>query len=357
MIEGQNTSPTFNERKRFEKQKEEVQISSGDVDIRTGQTPKEVIWTKNKARLYHYLPVREKRFSLPLLFIYALINRFYILDLMPGNSLIEYLVKQGFDVYLLDWGVPGEEDKHLSFEQYIFNYMARAVKKVLEHAHAEECSILGYCMGGTMSAMYAALFPVSALRNLILLTTPIDFTLEHIGPSGIWLNEKYFNPDSLVDVFSNIPGEVIQAGNLMLKTVNNDANVRATRPKRTRPGGATKTLLAMNKWVNDGVPFTGEAFRQWIRDFYQQNNLSKGKLSLRGQHVDLARISCSVLAIAGKRDTICTLPQAEAAMRLISSQDKEFVVLDAGHVGLLIGSDAQKKLFPKISTWLEARSR
>jgi polyhydroxyalkanoate synthase len=357
MIEEQNISTAFNEHKRFEKQKEELQISTGDVDIRTGQTPKEVIWTKNKARLYYYLPVREKRFPLPLLFIYALINRFYILDLMPGNSLIEYLVKQGFDVYLLDWGVPGEEDKHLSFEQYIFDYIARAVKKVHGHAHAEECSILGYCMGGTMSAMYAALFPASSLRNLILLTTPIDFTLEHTGPYGIWLNEKYFNPDVLVDVFSNIPGELIHAGNLMIKTITNYASVRATMPNRIRQSRAMKTLLAMNKWINDGVPFTGEAFRQWIRDFYQQNNLIKGKISLRGQHVDLSRISCSVLTIAGKRDALCTLPQAEAVMHLISSQDKEFVVLDAGHVGLLIGSDAQKKLFPKIRTWLEARSR
>lgn len=334
-----------------------MQIGSEDVDIRTGQTPKEVIWTKNKARLYHYLPVREKRFPLPLLFIYALINRFYILDLMPGNSLIEYLVNQGFEVYLLDWGIPGEEDKQLGFEQYIFDYIARAVKKVLGHAHAQECSLLGYCMGGTMSAMYAALFPASALRNLILLTTPIDFMSEYTGLYGIWLNEKHFNPDVLVDLFSNIPGELIHAGNLMLKTVPNDASVRATMPNCTRQSRAMMTLLAMNKWVNDGVPFTGEAFRQWIYDFYQQNNLVKGKINLRGQHVDLWRISCSVLAIAGKRDALCTLPQAEAAMRLISSQDKEFVVLDAGHAGLLIGADAQKKLFPKLFAWLEARSR
>jgi polyhydroxyalkanoate synthase len=354
MIHEQETSQIVNVLSPFEKYKERMQISLGDVDIQTGQTPKEVIWTKNKARLYHYVPVCEKRFPIPLLFIYALINRFYVLDLVPGNSLVEYLVSQGFDVYILDWGIPGEEDKHLSFEQYIFDYIARAVKKVLGHAHAEECSILGYCMGGTMSTMYAALFPNSSLRNLILLTTPIDFTPEHTGLYGIWLNEKRFNPDSLVDAFSNIPGELINIGNLMLKIFTNYGGVRATKRPHGKP---TETLLAMNKWVNDGVPFAGEAFRQWIRDFYQQNNLIKGKISLRGQRVDLSHITCSVLNIAGKKDQICTLPQTEAIMSLISSQDKEFFVVDAGHVGLLIGSNAKKKLFPKICAWLEAHSR
>lgn len=354
MIHAQETSQIVNVLSLFEKYKERMQISPSDVDIQTGQTPKEVIWTKNKARLYHYVPVCEKRFPIPLLFIYALINRFYVLDLVPGNSLVEYLVSQGFDVYLLDWGIPGEEDKHLSFEQYILDYIARAVKKVLGHAHAEECSILGYCMGGTMSTIYAALFPDSSLRNLILLTTPIDFTPEHTGLYGIWLNEKCFNPDFLVDAFSNIPGELINSGNLVFKIIANYGGVRATKRPHGKP---TETLLAMNKWVNDGVPFAGEAFRQWICDFYQQNNLVKGKISLRGRCVDLSHITCSVLNIAGKKDHICTLPQTEATMRLISSQDKEFFVVDAGHVGLLIGSDAKKKLFPKLCTWLEARSR
>jgi polyhydroxyalkanoate synthase len=334
-----------------------MQISPGDVDIQAGQTAREVTWTKSKARLYHYVPVGEKRFPLPLFFIYSLINRFYILDLMPGNSLVEHLVKQGCDVYLLDWGSPGEEDKHLSYEQYILDYIACAVKKVLGHAHAEECSILGYCMGGTMSAMYAALFPDSSLRNLILLTTPIDFAAEHTGLYGICLSEKHFNPDPLVDAFSTIPGELITIGNLMFKILANIGGVRAARQDRIAQDRPMKTSLAINKWVNDGVPFAGEAFRQWIHDFYQQNNLVKGKISLRRQCVDLSHISYSVLNIAGKRDHICTLPQAEATMRLISSQDKEFFVLDAGHVGLLVDADVQKKLFPKIYTWLEARSQ
>jgi polyhydroxyalkanoate synthase subunit PhaC len=333
-----------------------MQIILEGAKADTGQTPKEVIWTKNKAKLYHYEPKVEKRSPVPILMIYALINRPYVLDLMPGNSLVEYLVGKGFDVFMLDWGTPGDEDKKLSFEDYVLDYIPRAVKKVLRASHAEEISLLGYCMGGTMTAMYAALFPDKPLRNLILLTAPTDFTPDDMGLFGVWTNEKYFNPDRVVEAFGNVPGDFIDTGNRMVKPVTNYVGSYVTMWDRIMQGKSMDTWLAMNKWVNDGVPFAGEAFRQWIKDFYQQNKLVKGEITLRGRRVDLSQITCSVLNIAGKKDHICTLPQAEATMRYISSQDKEFFVVDAGHVGLLTGSDAKKVLWPKILSWLELRS-
>src|SRR5205807_5567602 len=130
-----------------------IQIILDGAQAPTGQTPKEVIWTKNKAKLYHYEPAIEKRFPVPILLIYALINRPYVMDLMPGNSLVEYLANQGFDVYMLDWGTPGDEDKDLTFEDYVLDYIPRAVRKVLRHSHAEELSLIGFCMGVTMTAI------------------------------------------------------------------------------------------------------------------------------------------------------------------------------------------------------------
>src|SRR3954470_3161375 len=149
-----------------------IQIILDGAQAPTGQTPKEVIWTKNKAKLYHYEPAIEKRFPVPILLIYALINRPYVMDLMPGNSLVEYLANQGFDVYMLDWGIPGDEDKDLTFEDYVLDYLPRAAKKVMRISDSEEYTLFGYCMGGTMSAMYASLFP-KHLKNLVLLTTPV----------------------------------------------------------------------------------------------------------------------------------------------------------------------------------------
>ncbi len=341
----------------YKKYSEGLQIVFEGARAETGQTPREVIWTKNKAKLYHYEPMVEKRFPVPLLLVYALINRPYVLDLMPGNSFVEYLVSHGFDVYMLDWGIPGDEDKDLSYEHYVMDYIPRAVKKVLRNSHAEEVSILGYCMGGTMVAMYASLFPDKPLRNVILLTAPVDFSPEDIGLYATWTSAQNFNPDHLADAFGNIPGELVDTGNRLLKPVVNYVGSYITMWDRILQGKPMETWLAMNKWVNDGVPFPGAAFKMWIKEFYQQNKLVKGEIQLRGRRVDLSKITCSVLNVAGKKDHICSLAQAEATMKYISSQDKEFFVLDAGHVGLMTGSEAKKGLWPKIRSWLEERSK
>src|SRR5919202_6534809 len=156
---------------RFRKYAMGAHIVLQGTEVKTGQTPKEVVWEKGKAKLYRYEPNAEKRFQVPVLLVYALILRPYILDLVPGNSFVEYLVGEGFDVYMLDWGVPGSEDKHLSFENYVLDYMPEAVEQVLSNSQSEEITLFGYCQGGTIIAMYASLFPDKPLRNLILLTT------------------------------------------------------------------------------------------------------------------------------------------------------------------------------------------
>jgi polyhydroxyalkanoate synthase len=323
----------------------------------TGQTPKEVVWTKNKARLYRYQPTAAKRFPVPILLVYALINRPYVLDLIPGNSFVEYLVGQGFDVYLLDWGIPGDEDTGLAFDDYVLDYLPRAVRQVLRASHADEVSLFGYCMGGTMSAMYAALFPDRPLRNLVLLTSPVDFAPDHLGLSGVWTDAKYFDPDRVVAAFGNVPAELIDTGTRMLRPVANYVGTYVTMWERLRENRPMETWLAMNKWVNDGIPFAGAAFRQWIRDFYQQNKLVRGELALRGQRVDLASVTCAVLNVAGTKDQICTPAQAEPTLKLVASQDKEWLLLDAGHVGLLTGAEARKVLWPKVRGWLAPRSK
>lgn len=340
----------------FQKYQSGMRIITEGARAETGQSPKEVIWRKNKAELYHYLPSVERRYSVPILLIYSLINRAYVLDLMPGNSLVEFLVCQGFDVYLLDWGTPGDEDSALTFDNYVLDYLPRVVKQVLRTSQAQEYTLLGYCLGGTLTAMYAALIPAKPLRNLVFLTTPIDFSPEETGLYGMWTSAKVMDPDRLADAFGNIPGELIDMGNRMVKPVTNFIGTYVTMWDRIMQEKSMETWLAMNKWVNDGIPFPGAAFRQLIRDLYQQNKLVKGELTLRGQRVDLSRITCPLLNIAGKKDHICTLPQAEALMSLVSSEDRELLVLDAGHVGLLTGSDAKRGLWPRLHGWLEMRS-
>ncbi len=336
------------------------------AEVPTGQTPREVVWAKDKVRLYRYEPAVEERFPVPVLLVYALILRPYILDLLPGNSFVEYLLDEGFDVYMLDWGIPDEEDKDLSFENYVLDYLPEVVEQVLATSEAEELTLFGYCQGGTISAMYAALFPQGAVKNLVLLTTPVDFAPEDPGIFGLWTlwsRQEYFNPDLLLGPSGNVPADLIS------RFIENTTRVprpfadmsAATYENLQKSIGqgdsTTDAFLAVSEWVDDGVPFPGKAFRQWIRDFYQRNKLIKGELELRGQRVDLSNIGCSVLNVAGEKDYICPLPQAEPTTGLIGSQDKEFLALDAGHIGLMCGPVGRNEFWPRVRDWLEPRSR
>ena len=322
--------------------------------VETGQTPKEVVWTKNKAKLYRYEPQKPKKYPVPILIVYALINRPYVLDLIPNNSLIEYLVGEGFDVYLLDWGIPGDEDRDLSFEHYVLDYLPRAAKKVMRISGSEEFTLFGYCMGGTMSAMYASLFP-EGLKNLVLLATPVGFASEEArGLFKPLTSERFLDPDPVVEAFGNVPATDLFGSGRRL------AGAAAERPEvepaQLAREAFTDAFLAASEWVDDGVPFPGEAFRSWVLDFYRHDRLARGELALRGRHVELQDVRVPLLSVAGEEDLICPLPQAESAMNLLGSRDKEFLALAAGHVGLMAGPVAKRKLWPHLADWLAQRS-
>jgi polyhydroxyalkanoate synthase len=321
--------------------------------VETGRTPRELIWTKNKAKLYRYEPEKEKKYPTPVLLVYALILRPYVLDLIPNNSLIEYLVGEGFDVYMLDWGIPGDEDKDLSFEHYVLDYLPRMVRKVLRVSGAEEITLFGYCQGGTISAMYASLFPGGPLRNLVVLATPVGFAPEEAkGLFKPLISERFFDPDPVVEAFGNVPATDLFGTGRRLPGAAERPGLKVQRLARE---AFTDSFLAASEWVDDGVPFPGAAFRSWVLDFYRHDRLAKGELELRGQRVDLSNVTCPVLNVAGREDLICPLPQAEAAMDLVGSPDKEFLTLDAGHVGLMAGSAAKTDFWPRLSDWLGQR--
>ncbi len=324
--------------------------------VATGQTPREVIWTRNKATLYRYVPSGETRFPVPLLLVYALIDRPFILDLIPGNSFVEYLVQQGFDVYLLDWGIPGGEDRALSFGDYVLDYLAEAVRQVLRTSRAEAVTLFGACIGGLLAAMYAALFPGPHLRNLILYATPIDCSPEHLGWFR-WITAPGVRADWLVALFGNVPPEFVGSTPRPLKWITGYLGAVLGQGHRLSQDPSLATWIALNQWVSQGIPFAGEAFRQMIHDLIQRNKLVKGEFRLRGRSVDLKNITCSLLSIAGTQDIICRVPQAAAITHLVSSEDKEFCVLEGGHIGMLAGAEARHGLWLKVHRWLEARSQ
>jgi len=234
---------------------------------KVGQTPKQVIWTFNKAKLYRYIPVvpTEQRHKVPLFLVFALMNKPYILDLRPGNSFIEYMVKQGYDVYLLDWGAPGLEDKELKFDDYVLDYLPRAIRKVKAVSGSDEFTMLGWCIGAILATIYAALRPDDGLKNLLLLTAPLDFTDKKAGGFVRWVNDQAFNPDKLVAAFGNVPGEMIDYGAKALKPVENYIGSYLTLWDNLDNPRIVESWHAMNTWVTDLIPMAGATYLQLIQ--------------------------------------------------------------------------------------------
>jgi polyhydroxyalkanoate synthase subunit PhaC len=322
------------------------------------QTPKELVWTLNKAKLFHYIPVvpQERRQRVPLLLVFALMNRPYILDLRPGHSFVEYLVERGFDVYLLDWGSPGPEDSNLKFDDYTLEYMPRAIRKIKALSGVEELSVLGWCIGAILTTIYASLRPDDGLRNLILLTAPLDFSNKERLTFGRWVDEKYFDVDKVLALFGNMPAEMIDYGAKALKPVENYVGNYLKLWDNVDNPRVVESWHAMNTWVRDNIPMAGGAFRQLIVDLYRNDRLMRGELVIRGEQVNLARLRANLLTVIAEGDHITPPCQSESVMAKVGSRDKVVYRVRGGHIGIMAGSGAEKSTWPHIERWLAARS-
>ena len=348
-----------------------------ELGVETGATPRELVWTKNRACLYRYRGAEDgggKRRGVPILLLYGFVLKPYILDLVPGNSLVEHLVGEGFDVYLFDFGISSAEDSGLSLEDLVLDYIPGAIQEVLKASGATEISLFGHSQGGTLSAMYASLFPARPLKNLVLLSAPTEFAPRDPGLFGLWTlvtrnSGTLFDPAVVPRFLGNLPtdsaSEMIQlAAALHATGVSNaarpfggayDAILRKAQGLATREV-SMRSWLAVCKSVDDAGPFPGETFRRWVKDFYQRDQLVKGRVELRGNRVDLSNITCAVLNVSGKWDYVVPSSQTKATTTLAQSTDKESVSLDAGHVGMLVGPAAAASVWPLVRKWLAPRS-
>ncbi|MGA7342990.1 MAG: alpha/beta fold hydrolase [Terracidiphilus sp.] len=324
-----------------------------------GQTPKELVWTLNKAKLYRYIPVvpPERRHPIPLLLIFALMNRPTILDLRPGHSFVEYMVSRGFDVYLLDWGVPGPEDKKLKFDDYTLDYMPRAIRKMKALSGSQEFSMLGWCIGAILTTIYASLRPNDGLRNLLLLTAPLDFSNRPKLTFARWTDEKYFDVDKVLAAFGNMPGEMIDYGAKALRPVENYITNYCKLWDNLDDPHVVEAWHAMNTWVTDIFPMAGGAYRQLVVDLYRNNRLVKGALEIRGELVDMKKLRANLLTVIAEDDHITPPCQSEAILSKIGSRDTEVFRVAGGHIGIMAGSRAHQQTWPHIEAWLAARSR
>jgi polyhydroxyalkanoate synthase len=321
--------------------------------VRKGVTPSEVIYEEGHIRVLHYLNGAPK-YSPPLLLVFALVNRPYILDLKEGRSVVNHFVQSGFDTYLLDWGVPTAADRYLLLEDYIDGYLKRVVDHLCKLTGVDRLSLLGYCMGGTMSTMFTALYP-KRVQNLILLAAGIDFATRD-GLLNLWTDPKHFDVDRLIDAYGNCPSSFLQSSFQMLKPVQNLFEKPLNFFEKLDDDDFVDDYFAMETWLNDNIPVPGEVFRRFVKDLYQKNLLTQNRLRMGKRLVNLKEITCPVLNLMAQADDLVPCSQSAPFNDLVGSSDRSSITLPAGHIGLAMGGKAQRELWPRVCEWLTSRS-
>ena len=326
-----------------------------EEDIQVGVSAKEEVYREDKLVLYHYIPLVDRPFRVPLLFVYALVNRPFMVDLQENRSLVRNLLKLGIDVYLIDWGYPGRGDRWLTLEDYITGYIDNCVDVVRERHGLEKINLLGICQGGTFSLCYASLRP-EKIDKLITMVTPVDFHVDD-GLLNRWtgckVGSQSVSVDLMVDALGNIPGGFLNAGYLMLKPfllgVQKYLDVIDIMDNEKE----LINFLRMEKWIFDSPDLAGEAFRQFVKDFYQGNKLIKGEVKIGDAPVDLKKIQMPLLNIYAEQDHLVPPASSRALENYCGSKDYKVISFPTGHIGMYVSGKVQNDLPPAIATWLK----
>ena len=313
------------------------------------QTPRDTFALEGGAQLYRFRAATAPSARTPLLLVPSLIGRWYVLDLRPGASLVEALVGAGFDVWCLDWGVPEREDRYLDWDDVLAR-LARATRRVLREAKAARLAMLGYCMGGTLTAIHAAQH-ADTLAALVTLAAPIDFSAG--GMLRALVDPRWFDADAMADAGNVAPSQMQMGFSALRPTL--DASKLMAMPDLATDPKAREAFLALEAWASDNIPFPGEAYRRYIREMYQDNQLVAGTHRARGRAVDLRAITCPTLTITATRDAICPPAAATALLGLVGATDTHTLEVTGGHVGAVVGSRAARDMYPALAQWLAPR--
>ncbi len=320
-------------------------------EIGAGCSARSVCYREDKLVLYRYEPIAESRGLPPVLICYALVNRPYMMDLQPDRSLIRSLLLRGIDVYLIDWGYPDGGDRFLGLDDYINGYLDRCVDQVRTDHGIESVNLLGVCQGGTMSLCYAALHP-DKVRNLITMVTPVDF---HTPDNLLSKWARELDVDRMVEVYGNIPGELLNTTFLSLMPFRLSSQKYAGLADIADDPIALANFMRMEKWIFDSPDQAGAAFREFIHRFFQENRLVLGGLVIGGRSVDLRQVRCPVFNVYATQDHLVPPAASRPLEGLTGTTDYSSLAFEGGHIGIYVSSKAQKSLPDALVNWLAAR--
>ena len=318
-----------------------------------GTTPKTLLLRRGTLGLYHYRPVQDELYRVPILMVMATTNKAYIFDLAPGQSLVEFLLQRGYDVYVMDWNAPTAAERGLRIEDYVLDFIPDCIAQVRRHSGEDELTLVGYCFGGVLSLLYTALHDGAGLRNLVCFTTPVDFSKMTLFRA--LADARRFDVDRLCDKLDVIPSDLVVAGFDALRPAGRIAGQIRLWDNMWNDD-YVKGFRMMERWGAETLPLASEYFRQIVKQLLQANALHEGTLQIGGRTVDLKRIKLPLLHVIAQYDHIVPPGSAQPLMRRVRSRDKHEVMLPGGHVSLVAGANAVKRMWPALDQWLEGRS-
>ena len=323
-----------------------------EVDV--GHTPGEVVYTENKLELLHYESLTGEQHKTPILIVYALINKPFILDLQPDRSVVRRLLEAGHDVYLVDWNEPSRLDQHLTLEDYVNRYIDNCVDVVWERSGQDRINILGYCMGGTMTVMYTALHQ-EKVRTLGLMAAGLCFDRTG-GVLELWGDQEYYDPEDVVEAYGNVPAEMLDVGFALMDPVANYVSKYVRLYDNIDNDDFVRNFGRMEQWLDEGIDVAGETYVQFLRDIYQENKLQRNELHLGGEHVDVTSIEVPVLQIMGEYDHLIPPEASKPFNELVGSDDTEVIEYPTGHIGLAVSGSSHRDVWPRVAEWYIEKS-
>ncbi len=328
-----------------------VKYVAGIDRPQVGQTPKDTVWRRDRAELWHYRSAAVTE-QLPVLIVMSLISKSYVLDLYPGMSFVAALRDAGFDVYLLDWGVPEERDAGNGLTTYVDDLLPAAVDAVLEGSGADAVNVIGYCFGGLLALLLGAAHPDLPVASLVTMATPVDF--DEMGMFGRMFDGGRLDPEDLIDETGNVPPDVIRNAFRVLKPTA-ELTQYAVLWEKLWDDRQMEGFQVMGQWTRDHIPFPGQAFRETV-ELMRGDAFVKDEVRLGDRAVSLRDMTWPLLNIVADKDHIVPCAAALPVADLVGAVETRTLELPAGHVGLVMGRSAAKTTFPELFGWLRSHT-
>jgi polyhydroxyalkanoate synthase subunit PhaC len=333
---------------RLEKAKD---IFLGPLSTDIGSTPYDLVYEEDRVKVRQYRPAAAALLKAPVLLVPALVNRVTLLDLQPDRSVVKSLLKEGIEVYLVDWGCPRRQDQYLTLDEHINGYLDNIVDFIRRRHPCPQLNLMGFCLGGIFAVIYAALHP-QKVGTLVTTVTPTHFQTEK-GLLHIWLQE--IDVDRLVDTFGNLPGYLLNSAFFLLNPARLLLGKYVGFLENMDNKEFVENFIRMEKWIFDRPDVPGETLRQLIKDHYQKNLLIQSEMEVGGEKVELKRITMPLLNIYGQFDHLVPAEACEVLTQKVGGKDTRDICLDTGHIGIYVSARFHREMIPQIAAWLAAK--